>query len=94
VDGGAARNNLLLQTQADFLGIPVQRPVQNETTALGAAFLAGLAAGVWSSQDDLRARWHLDRTFVPAMSVDERDSHYARWQDAVRRSREWARPRA
>jgi glycerol kinase len=94
VDGGAARNDLLLQTQADLLGIPVQRPMQNETTALGAAFLAGLATGVWSSQDELRARWQLDRTFIPTLSDDERDSRYARWQDAVRRSLEWARPRA
>jgi glycerol kinase len=92
VDGGAARNDLLLQLQADILGLPIQRPRQSETTALGAAFLAGLGTGLWKSTDELSASWALEREFVPAISSDERDSRYARWQDAVRRSRDWAHP--
>ncbi|HKY83622.1 MAG TPA: glycerol kinase GlpK [Anaerolineales bacterium] len=94
VDGGAARNDLLLQLQADLLGTPVQRPTQSETTALGAAMLAGLSAGVWSSVADLERVWTLDREFVPAMSQDERDQRYIRWQEAVRRARDWAAPEA
>ncbi|HET7011342.1 MAG TPA: glycerol kinase GlpK [Anaerolineales bacterium] len=94
VDGGAARNDLLLQLQADVLGLPVERPVQSETTALGAAFLAGLAAGVWASPDELRRRWRRDRAFEPRMSEDERHHRYQRWKEAVARSREWARPGA
>jgi glycerol kinase len=92
VDGGASRNNLLLQLQADLLGVPVERPTQTETTALGAAFLAGLAVGLWSSTDELRRRWKLDRSFTPTMSADERETRYSRWKEAVLRSREWARP--
>ena len=94
VDGGAARNDLLLQLQADVLGTAVQRPVQSETTALGAAMLAGLATGVWSSLDDLDRTWTLEREFQPAISKDERDQRYTRWQEAVRRSRGWAEPGA
>ena len=94
VDGGAARNNLLLQIQADLLGTVVQRPVQSETTALGAAMLAGLSTGVWSSLEDLERAWILEREFHPTMSKDERDQRYARWQEGVRRSRSWAEPDA
>jgi glycerol kinase len=83
---------LLLQLQADLLGVPVERPTQTETTALGAAFLAGLAVGLWSSTDELRTRWKLDRSFTPTMSADERETRYSRWKEAVLRSREWARP--
>ena len=90
VDGGAVANNLLMQIQSDLLGVPVQRPVQTETTALGAATLAGLATGIWSSLDDLTAAWKLDREFVPQMSADERDHRYDRWQRAVERSTRWA----
>ena len=92
VDGGAARNNLLLQIQADLLGTAVQRPVQSETTALGAAMLAGLSTGVWSSLEDLERAWILEREFQPTMSKDERDQRYVRWQEGVRRSRSWAVP--
>jgi glycerol kinase len=87
VDGGAAANALLCELQASALQVPVRRPVVAETTALGAAFLAGLAAGVWSSTDELRRSWQLDREFAPG-TADE--AAYARWQDAVGRSRGWA----
>ena len=72
VDGGAARNNLLMQIQADVLGVPVQRPAVTETTALGAAYLAGLAVGFWSSPADLATRWRAERTFEPQMSAEVR----------------------
>ena len=72
VDGGAARNDGLLQFQADLLGVPVERPVVTETTAAGAAFLAGLAVGVWSGLDEIAATWALDRRFEPQM--DRRDA--------------------
>ena len=88
VDGGAAANDLLCELQADQLGVPVERPSVLETTGLGAAFLAGLGTGVWSSTDELRSTWELDRRFEPAGPRDE-DAH-ARWRDAVRRSQAWA----
>jgi glycerol kinase len=91
VDGGAAVMDVLCQFQADLLGIPVRRPRQAETTALGAAFLAGLGAGVWNDAD-LKALWKLDREFEPAMSRDEAGLLQNRWRDAVARSRDWARP--
>ena len=84
VDGGASANDLLCQLQADQLHVPVRRPVVAETTALGAAFLAGLATGVWSSTDDLQQTWQLDKRFEP---TERDDAAYARWQEAVRRSR-------
>jgi glycerol kinase len=84
VDGGAAANDLLCEIQATQLQIPVRRPEVAETTALGAAFLAGLATGIWSSTEELRDTWTLDRRFEPA-SRDDAD--YERWQDAVRRAR-------
>ncbi|GAA1961657.1 glycerol kinase GlpK [Nocardioides panacihumi] len=90
VDGGAAANDLLCQLQADQLGVTVTRPKQVETTGLGAAFLAGLGTGVWSSTDDLRATWSVDREFAPAASRDAADAAYSRWRDAVERSRGWA----
>ncbi len=90
VDGGASRNNLLLQMQADCLGIPVDRPAQTETTALGAAYLAGLAAGYWPSLDDIRHHWTLDRVFEPQWSEAEREQAAGRWQRAVERARNWA----
>jgi len=92
VDGGAAANDLLLQVQADLLGSVVQRPRQRETTALGAAMLAGLAVGVWSSLDDVRRAWTLDREFHPSMGPSERDERYSRWKQAVDRARSWAAP--
>ncbi len=89
VDGGAVRNDFLMQFQADILGVPVQRPAVTETTALGAAYLAGLATGFWSSQEEIAKQWAVERTFEPAMSVEERDSLYAGWKRAVERSRAW-----
>jgi glycerol kinase len=87
VDGGAAANDLLCELQAAQLQVAVRRPQVAETTALGAAFLAGLATGVWSGTDELRATWRLDRRFEPG---PRDDAAYARWNDAVRRSRGWA----
>ncbi len=88
VDGGAAVMDVLCQLQADLLGIPVRRPRQTETTALGAAFLAGLGAGIWSD-GDLVHLWKLDREFEPRMSRDKADTLQARWREAVERSRGW-----
>ena len=87
VDGGASANDLLMQIQADQLQVPVERPVVAETTGLGAAFLAGLATGVWSGTDELAATWQLDRRFEPG-SRD--DSAHRRWREAVHRSLRWA----
>jgi glycerol kinase len=87
VDGGASANDLLCQLQADQLQVPVRRPVVAETTALGAAFLAGLATGVWSSAEELKATWQLDQRFEPATRDD---ASYRRWEEAVRRSMKWA----
>ena len=90
VDGGAARNDLLMQFQADLLGVPVLRPVNTETTAFGAAAFAGLGAGVWQSQEELRSLWQLEKSFEPAMTRDDVVAKRARWQQAVERSRAWA----
>jgi glycerol kinase len=91
VDGGATANNWLLQFQADILGVPVQRPAVTETTALGAAYLAGLATGFWRSPDQIAAQWAVERTFEPAMSADQREALYRGWARAVDRARDWAR---
>jgi glycerol kinase len=93
VDGGATRNHLLMQLQADVLGRPVVRPKVHETTALGAAYAAGLAVGLWSSLDDLRANWQADRTWEPSWSEDRREAGYASWKKAVERTRGWLSPR-
>ena len=90
VDGGAAANPMLLQFQADLLGVPVRRPVVAETTALGAAYLAGLAVGYWDGLDDVRRNWALDREFAPERSRAEMDHLYAGWTKAVSRSLAWA----
>jgi glycerol kinase len=90
VDGGAVVNNLLMQFQADILGVAVQRPKVAETTALGAAYLAGIAVGFWSSAREVAEHWAIDRTFEPQMSADQRNSLYAGWKRAVERSRNWA----
>lgn len=90
VDGGAVSNDFLMQFQADILGVPVQRPAVTETTALGAAYLAGLAVGYWDSQEEIEKQWRVDSTFEPNMGVDEREKLYAGWQKAVGRSRDWA----
>ncbi len=89
VDGGGSNNNLMMQFQADILGVPVVRPKITETTALGAAYLAGLAVGYWSSGDELRAQWQVDRVFEPMMSADERAAKMTRWRKAVSRSAHW-----
>jgi len=89
VDGGASVMDVLCQFQADLLGIPVSRPLQTETTALGAAFLAGLGAGAWT-EADLAGLWKLDRDFTPAISRDEADALQARWRRAVESSRAWS----
>jgi glycerol kinase len=89
VDGGAAANDLLLQLQADLLGVPVERPVVAETTALGAAYLAGLAVGYWQGLDDIESNWALDHRFEPSMSEDRRQSMLHGWHRAVERSRAW-----
>jgi glycerol kinase len=83
VDGGASRNDLLMQTQADLLGVPVVRPKVIETTAVGAAFLAGLAGGVWASREEIRAVWRQDRRFTPRMKPTDREAMLARWRAAV-----------
>ena len=88
-DGGAARNDLLMQFQADLLGLPVLRPRVTETTALGAAALAGLAVGFWDSQEEFAALWQCERQFVPAMAADERASRLGLWARAVERSKNW-----
>src|SRR5579864_3211863 len=90
VDGGAVVNNLLMQFQADILGVAVQRPKVAETTALGAAYLAGLAVNFWSSPAEVAEHWVLDRTFEPSMSADQRESLYASWKRAVEHSLHWA----
>lgn len=89
VDGGATVNNLLMQLQADLLGVPVVRPVVSETTALGAAYAAGLAVGVWTDLHTLKRQWRADRQWDPRWSVDQRDDAYRRWQKAVERSFGW-----
>ena len=89
VDGGAAANDFLMQFQADLLQVPVVRPTTLETTALGAAYLAGLAVGFWESTDDVAANWQIDRTFEPGMATSEVDRLRARWNQAVDRARSW-----
>jgi glycerol kinase len=88
-DGGATAMDLLLQLQADQLQVPVSRPTVKETTALGAAYLAGLAEGVWSSTDDVRDNWQLDAEFEPASTVEAADLKYAQWRRAVERAQHW-----
>jgi len=90
VDGGAAANDLMLQFQADQLGVTVQRPVETETTAIGGALLAGLAEGVWGSLDEVAAAWQLDAAFAPTPDRGPADALYADWLRAVERSRAWA----
>ena len=89
VDGGASRNDLLMQFQADISGVPVIRPANTETTALGAAFLAGLACGVWRDLDELSSLWRVDRVFEPSMSADQKTSLMNQWSRAVGRARNW-----
>lgn len=84
VDGGAVRNNFLMQFQSDLLRVAVERPKINETTALGTAYLAGLAVGFWKDQEEIGKRWALDEKFHPEMAEERADRLYAGWQTAVR----------
>ena len=94
VDGGASRNNFLMQFQADLLGVPVVRPAVTETTALGAAYLAGIASGFWNSANDVQSRWQMDRCFEPSISRDQAAARMHEWARAVERSRGWVSPGA
>jgi glycerol kinase len=89
VDGGAARNNLLMQLQADLLGVRVTRPSNPETTVLGATYLAGLAVGYWPDQETIAKQWQVDRRFIPQMSADERRTRSEKWSRALERARHW-----
>ncbi|MCP2260457.1 glycerol kinase [Streptoalloteichus tenebrarius] len=89
VDGGMVVNELLMQFQADILGVPVIRPVVNETTALGAAYAAGLAVGFWSGEEDIRANWAKDREWTPRMDEAHREEQYANWKKAVTKTFDW-----
>jgi glycerol kinase len=84
VDGGAVSNNLLMQFQSDILDVPVERPMISETTALGAAYLAGLSAGFWQNKDELRANYLVDKTFVPQIGQNQRTELRDGWKRAVR----------
>ena len=90
VDGGASANNFLMQFQADIVGRTIRRPMIRETTALGAAYLAGLATGVWDSLEDIRSQWTLDRLYTPQMAPARREQLCAGWRKAVSRARDWA----
>ncbi|MBE3579052.1 MAG: glycerol kinase GlpK [Caldanaerobacter subterraneus] len=90
VDGGASANNFLMQFQADILGVPVDRPQVIETTALGAAYLAGLAVGFWNSREEIEKNWNIDRRFKPAMAEEKREKLYRGWKKAVERAMKWA----
>jgi len=89
VDGGAVKNNFLMQLQADILGVPVVRPTVDETTALGASYMAGLATGFWKDLEDLRANWGVDRVFEPQWSEERREEGYSGWKKAVQRTLHW-----
>ena len=90
VDGGMTANDTLLQMQADILGVPVVRPAVTETTALGAAYLAGLAVGFWQSPHQIAAQWTADKVFQPGIGQDRREDMLQGWRRAVMRAREWA----
>jgi len=92
VDGGACANNLLMQFQADLLGVPVVRPAIQETTALGAAYLAGLAVGFWRNEAEIAKQWKVDHTFEPAMKNDKREKLRASWNKALERAKTWEEP--
>jgi glycerol kinase len=93
VDGGMTANELLMQFQADVLGVPVIRPEVTETTALGAAFAAGLAVGFWTDLEELGERWHEERRWEPEMEPDRREREYCQWRRAVERSLGWVSPK-
>jgi glycerol kinase len=92
VDGGGTQSDLLMQFQADILGIPVERPVVTEMASLGAAYLAGLGVGFWESQEELEKQWKVDKTYTPRMGEDQRESLYFNWKRAVERSFKWVTP--
>ena len=92
VDGGAVKNNFLMQLQADILGAQVVRPTVNETTALGAAYAAGLATGFWESLEELKKNWGVDRTFEPQWNASRREAGFAEWKRAVERAKNWVQP--
>jgi glycerol kinase len=89
VDGGVTANRLCMQLQADILGVPVSRPVVAETTALGAAYAAGLATGFWKNTDELRQNWNESERWSPTWSDEQRDEGYAKWKKAVQRTLDW-----
>ena len=89
VDGGASANNFLMQFQSDIIGKVVHRPSLVETTALGAAYLAGLAVGFWDSKEDIRQNWNIEKEFTPVMEKDDRNKKHSKWKKAVQRSLEW-----
>jgi glycerol kinase len=89
VDGGAAANNFLMQFQADLLGVPVVRPKILETTALGAAYLAGLATGVWSGREQIAKQWKVARRFEPKMTREEAERRIEEWKRALERAKGW-----
>jgi glycerol kinase len=89
VDGGATANNFLMQFQSDILNVNVERPEVTETTALGAAYLAGLAVGLWKSKGEISQNWSINRKFKPEMDEDKRNLLYNGWKKAVGRSKDW-----
>ena len=89
MDGGACANNFLMQFQSDILGVPVERPEIIETTALGAAYLAGLAVGFWKDQSMIAERRKVNRKFQPHMNEDKRERLYTNWKKAVKRAMHW-----
>jgi len=89
VDGGAVQNDFLMQLQADIMGVQVIRPAVTETTALGAAYAAGLATGFWTCTQELRKNWQVDRTFKPTWSKKRRDEGFRGWKKAVGRTMKW-----
>ncbi|CAM5462055.1 glycerol kinase GlpK [Streptomyces californicus] len=91
VDGGVTANDLCMQIQSDVLGVPVSRPVVAETTALGAAYAAGLATGFWQNTDELRSQWHESKRWTPQWTEDQRAEGYEGWKRAVERTLDWVK---
>ena len=89
VDGGMTANNLLMQSLADVLGVPVVRPIVAETPSLGAAYAAGLAVGFWTDVEELRAQWHKAAEWIPSMDEAVREKGYRKWRKAVARTMDW-----
>ena len=89
VDGGACRNNFLMQFQADIINCDVKRPAITETTALGVAYLAGLAVGYWNSKEEIAQKWHAEQQFAPKMSAEIRDENCHGWKKAVQKAMQW-----